>query len=1534
MRKRKNWKRTVALVLSGAMVFSSASSAVLAEDLGGQISLEAVETDTLFAEIPDADVTAEGIAEESVEDVEETETEAPVSDEPGGETEVPAAEGDTQVIDVTGELQEETETEAPASGEPGGETETPAAGEDIQVVDVTEELQEETDTEVADEMKAAPNSLYQNLPEGDYSLVIEDAIENLQVGQSIQVTPSLTCSSSNEDGNPEETNLSQSENVAYCWEYNPEEVQITDADGKAVDCEWRDENTVLYSYQKFTVTKLKNYETYIRLNAQVKEEDGTIGDRLADCEWTLYEQDYDVWFDNLRESDWTYLYNDEDLEVIVDVTNLESVKDFGLSYKWTLGLYEYSDDDSMRTSDLSNCITKKDDSSVIISGAALYSALGGSPEAISNVLKENTGLEIRVSYYVGEEEITDTGTGVDFRLAEYNYSYPHEGVGADDTGLVGWDWWFGTRDVGCDLWDKDNPDGNFVNVEVTDIAVSDQYTWDEDGNTVKAENIVELSKGEDGWNIQAKNYGYAVIQITHESAKEGEGTITHELILTVSGDRYELILNYPNGTDWVLPGQTVTVETSLLHEWYYNDEERDSEYVADYSIVPADEGEGSWNLACLDYELSGNTVTYTVKRGYESWGAGILLTASVPGENGENIPVANANLYVNIIDNYYNLSPDTMSDTELMVGETVKVTPVVTNYFQVEDEDKEQDVSKEVKYRWEYDTNEVEILDANGNVVESEWNDENTTWYDYQEFTVRMLNDWGTNVNLIVGNEEGDELTRRDWYLNGDSNYSFSIVATDEGPNWYFLGENDTADLSLDTDLTEQEGVTYNVEWNLGIRNEENWPIEEKNALISDKTGLDGSFTFDVDELASKVGITEENPSGNLKDGEWLEVDVRLTATVKKADGSTVPVTLREEGWGFNINIPRFEMAGNPFGPLWGIIGTEDDMVQKDKKSGSIYADVYFLNTQYPYGHILRYEVTNVVSSDESVASAMLSGDGVVSLEALKEGEATITYTFTNSDVAEKYRTVEFSHTIQVKKVTYRMNVGLNSYELYPGQSTDISVYDVIKTAYDEESGETVTTELAEGDYQLCYYDYDESMISIDENGKVTANTNSDEGYASFTVALNVKGDDGKFTEVQTEELGVQVANSYTRVESNVFYVTPGESFKGSDLDVTVFEYSEEYPDGEPIESTVTVASIWNDGMLTLNDEDGTVTVAADALGDDSLRYTQIYVICRDENGNQVGDAWVTLTIHNHRWEDWKVVKEPTSTQPGQRERICEICGETETKTIPATGCSHVWKTVKVEPTCTTAGYTREECAICGSIRNEKTLAALGHTWGEWKVTKEATETEEGKKERTCAFCGAVDTEMIPATGKIDPADAGLRLDKDGIWRYYENGKFAESKSGIVSYSGEKFWVSEGILVKDANLFHEVNGTWYWMCQGRVVSEYTGAVYYDGYWFWVTNGAKDVSVTGLRPYDGKIFLFIEGQIRTDISTLYENSVNGDGEWYWLANGRVVDEYTGLVSYNGAWFYVKNGKLDWTYTGTTVYDGVLFKVKNGALVGAA
>jgi len=71
-----------------------------------------------------------------------------------------------------------------------------------------------------------------------------------------------------------------------------------------------------------------------------------------------------------------------------------------------------------------------------------------------------------------------------------------------------------------------------------------------------------------------------------------------------------------------------------------------------------------------------------------------------------------------------------------------------------------------------------------------------------------------------------------------------------------------------------------------------------------------------------------------------------------------------------------------------------------------------------------------------------------------------------------------------------------------------------------------------------------------------------------------------------------------------------------------------------------------------------------------------------------------------------------------------------------------------VEATCTAGGYELWKCE-CEAEEKRNETGATGHSYGEWVVTKAATQTENGIKAKTCTLCGDKVTETIP---KLTPA--------------------------------------------------------------------------------------------------------------------------------------------------------------------------------------
>ena len=71
---------------------------------------------------------------------------------------------------------------------------------------------------------------------------------------------------------------------------------------------------------------------------------------------------------------------------------------------------------------------------------------------------------------------------------------------------------------------------------------------------------------------------------------------------------------------------------------------------------------------------------------------------------------------------------------------------------------------------------------------------------------------------------------------------------------------------------------------------------------------------------------------------------------------------------------------------------------------------------------------------------------------------------------------------------------------------------------------------------------------------------------------------------------------------------------------------------------------------------------------------------------------------------------------------------KTATTELQFTVNGHDYVAVVTPPSCTEKGYTTYTCRNCGHSYKGNEVDATGHTWGEWKVIKEATTTETGKK--------------------------------------------------------------------------------------------------------------------------------------------------------------------------------------------------------------
>ena len=125
----------------------------------------------------------------------------------------------------------------------------------------------------------------------------------------------------------------------------------------------------------------------------------------------------------------------------------------------------------------------------------------------------------------------------------------------------------------------------------------------------------------------------------------------------------------------------------------------------------------------------------------------------------------------------------------------------------------------------------------------------------------------------------------------------------------------------------------------------------------------------------------------------------------------------------------------------------------------------------------------------------------------------------------------------------------------------------------------------------------------------------------------------------------------------------------------------------------------------------------------------------------------VTYTLSVTEKHDCKgsftITKEPTCTQSGEQQKLCDVCGKMlETQTVAPTGHKSESWTVDIEPTCNSEGSKHATCSVCNETVTEK-IAKLEHVFGNWETVKEPTCKVAGSEERTCSLCNHKEEKAI-----------------------------------------------------------------------------------------------------------------------------------------------------------------------------------------------
>ena len=116
------------------------------------------------------------------------------------------------------------------------------------------------------------------------------------------------------------------------------------------------------------------------------------------------------------------------------------------------------------------------------------------------------------------------------------------------------------------------------------------------------------------------------------------------------------------------------------------------------------------------------------------------------------------------------------------------------------------------------------------------------------------------------------------------------------------------------------------------------------------------------------------------------------------------------------------------------------------------------------------------------------------------------------------------------------------------------------------------------------------------------------------------------------------------------------------------------------------------------------------------------------------------LDEHEHEYAI-DIETEATCTKEGSQIKNCTICGYNYIEILDVLG--HDYVMVETSATCTEEGYATYTCNRCEHTYKDSYIEALGHSYGEWIIDKEATVLAEGNKYRECKVCKYNETQTM-----------------------------------------------------------------------------------------------------------------------------------------------------------------------------------------------
>ncbi len=1077
------------------------------------------------------------------------------------------------------------------------------------------------------------------------------------------------------------------------------------------------------------------------------------GEELDSRCYHFDERQYEFGF---KEDNLTLFYGERSapLTIAADTSRLDEE---GLSdYRITYVVEQYRNDQIEETT-CATYTTSDDDWSCTLKPADGFSE------------EEDVWLHVRAVVRKNKIEITSADMDIPVAATEVNT----DRLPQDTVLLPGWGY---TIDSEYWIWRRDSayPEGEDVKVKITDVRIVE----DNDEILSENENGEKIEKDEGGNyqlgivrdDIQMRSgeakiaFDYIEADGLSDEANAGKYVSgTGEFTITVEAQKYSTGFEYENGKTQLLPGETMTVNTSLYLDWYDIDEDsHNGQEVEDYRIALLynEDGTPAWDTDLIEAEVdaeNGKRVHVTAKDTEDERETDIPIRYLI-GEDEvgmEWIHVAVCRQFCIIEPGY--LEGEDGERLNPYIGEILNLTDagIQTWYCSAENEEKEK--VEDVRYRVEYDEN---VWKKAGGGVDEEG---------YGLPVLKRIRNWGTDVTVIAEKtENGEEIARQSYWFDEydyfpEYEYSMNGESLDYG---HFYTNEVPLQVTLSVEPGLPEGAV--VEWDTVIYDENGTESQPDWVTLTED---------EQDPCKVQVTLSEDaEKEQHINDG----FDLRAVVKIGDYELARINEWINLQDVQFDFEIPY----------LIYLTGSESDPMEfRDTDRYELYQQ----SGNYPNGkteYVKVVNVTEMCEEGQKLLSIQNTEEGILVTPKDDEqvGDTAVTLELQYEDSTDA-GSVEIPVYIQ-DSITELDEVQFDSdgsgTQLLPGQTLGLTT--VVKNFW-REGKELKNKDLKEGeDYTVEFCDYNTDIVEYQKDGRFHA-----KGRGNTGITLRIWDMDGN--EISSYSFEVQVTGSYFKAEQGEtegLMVAAG----GPEIEIPyrLRRYSISNPEGQDVNpNNVILESMGENPVLHISYRDGKIMAALDKdteLEAGEKRETQFELTFLDEEGNALTGADFTLILHRHdmqtivdkketcgtagsqheectvcdakgaeteipatgehRFGGYTVTQEPTCAKEGVQTRTCEVCDKTETAPVAKTA-HNMQLVVDTPATCGSEGSQHKECTVCHTREAATAIPATGnHSFGEYVTTQVATIFAKGTETRTCSICGKTESrETAQLSGTI-----------------------------------------------------------------------------------------------------------------------------------------------------------------------------------------